>query len=66
MAINAKNIVVGGKTFVEKVRSAPQEQVIATKPSAREEIFVEEEIVTKTTSSFILQSSSKFHRDMIE
>lgn len=66
MAVNAKNIVIGDKTFTERVRTAVQDQVVATRSSAKEAPLVEEEVIEKTTSSFILNSGSKFHRDMIE
>ena len=66
MTVNANKIVVGGKTFTTSTRVAPQEQVVTAKTEVREEDFTDEQTLSKTTSSFILQSSSKFHRDMIE
>ena len=66
MAVNISKIVVGGKTFAESTRKSPQEQTVTTKSPVKEESFVEQEVTEKTTSSFILKSSSKFHRDMIE
>lgn len=60
MAIDAKKIVVGGKSFTESTKKSPKETARVTR-----EPDIEEE-VTSTTASFILKSSSKFHRDMIE
>lgn len=64
MAVNVKKIVVGGKAFAEATRKSPQESVKIEKP-VHSERFVEE-VVTVTNADFILKSSSKFHRDMIE
>lgn len=65
MAINVKKIVVGGKAFTEANRKSPQESAKIEK-SVKSEPIVEEEPITSTTAGFILKSSSKFHRDMID
>jgi hypothetical protein len=64
MAVNVNKIVVGGKTFTEPPRKSPQASMKGTEETVKEPTV--EEDVSYTTASFILQSSSKFHRDMKE
>jgi hypothetical protein len=86
MAIKARVLVVGGKTFHSEpeakrvsVNKPPQDRVKTTEPENRPppvrteheapqdqvEIFDEPKLVS-VRNGFILQSNSKFHRDMKE
>jgi hypothetical protein len=63
MTIKANTIIIGGKKFtpaVEVVKAEPKKP-----PQDQVEIFNEPKLVS-TRNSFILQSNSKFHRDMKE
>lgn len=56
MAIKAKKVVVG-----DEVVKLPENKPRAQKPESKSK-----EETTLTTVDFIIKSSSKFHRDMID